>query len=46
MPRTEQVERVGCRLQSMGRHRAPRGLVNIGMFWLPVELGATDFNSP
>jgi hypothetical protein len=31
MARTEQVEPVGSRPQSMGRHRAPRGSTDIGM---------------
>ena len=43
MSRTEQFEPVGSRPQSKGHHRAPRGLADIGMRWLPVELRDADF---
>jgi hypothetical protein len=43
MARTEHVEPVGSRPQPMGRHRAPRGLADIGMLWLPVQLSDADF---
>jgi hypothetical protein len=43
MVRTERVEAVGSRPLSMGSHRARRGLADIGMLWLPVELGDPDF---
>src|SRR5262249_49190926 len=28
-----------------GRHRAPRGLADIAMLWLPAELGDADFKA-
>jgi hypothetical protein len=43
MARTEHVEPVGSRPQSIGHHRAPRGLADIRMLWLPVELSDADF---
>ena len=39
MARTEQVELVGGRPQSMERHRAPRGLADIGMLWGLLKSG-------
>src|SRR5262249_39628912 len=38
------MARTGWKLpQSMGRHRAPRGLADIRVLWLPVELSDADF---
>jgi hypothetical protein len=43
MARPEQVEPVGSHPQSMAHHRAPRGLADIRMLSLPVELSDADF---
>jgi hypothetical protein len=45
MARTGQVEPVERRPQSMGCHRAPRGLADIRMLW-PPELSDADVKEP